>query len=108
MTTGSNFWDASIWSFVISLTILMIAMLVANMLRHAFPALAKLMIPSSVLGGFLNGKVMSVAACSTTQVDDYSKFAMGMFNPEERKDKRENQFPQDLQAAFDLGAELSR
>ena len=53
MTTGSNFWDASIWSFVISLTILMIAMLVANMLRHAFPALAKLMIPSSVLGGFL-------------------------------------------------------
>lgn len=53
MTTGSNFWDASIWSFVISLTILLIAMLVANMLRHAFPALAKLMIPSSVLGGFL-------------------------------------------------------
>ena len=53
MTTGSNFWDVSIWSFVISLTILLIAMLIANMLRHAIPALARLMIPSSVLGGFL-------------------------------------------------------
>ena len=64
--------------------------------------------PERVLGGFLNGKVMTVAACSTTQVDDYSKFAMGMFNPDERKDKRENQFPLDLKAAFDMGAELSR
>ena len=64
--------------------------------------------PERVLGGFLNGKVMTAAACSTTQVDDYGKYAMGMFNPEERKDKRENQFPEDLKAAFDLGAELSR
>ncbi len=53
MTTGINFWDGSIWTFVTTLTILLIAMLVAAILRHAFPAIRKLMIPSSVLGGFL-------------------------------------------------------
>ena len=53
MTTGINFWDSSIWSFVVSLSILLLAMLIANMLGRAIPALKKLMIPSSVLGGFL-------------------------------------------------------
>ena len=53
MTTGINFWDGSIWTFVTTLTILLIAMLAAAILRHAFPAIRKLMIPSSVLGGFL-------------------------------------------------------
>ena len=53
MTTGINFWDGSIWTFVTTLTMLLIAMLAAAILRHAFPAIRKLMIPSSVLGGFL-------------------------------------------------------
>ena len=53
MTTGINFWDQSIWTFVTTLTSLLIAMLAAAVLRHAFPTLRKLMIPSSVLGGFL-------------------------------------------------------
>ncbi|MBO4872612.1 MAG: hypothetical protein J5496_04265 [Lachnospiraceae bacterium] len=53
MTTGINFWDGSIWTFVTTLTILLIAMLAAAMLRRAFPFIRKLMIPSSVLGGFL-------------------------------------------------------
>ena len=53
MTTGINFWDVSIWSFVKTLTILLLAMLIATMLRQAIPPIKKLMIPSSVLGGFL-------------------------------------------------------
>ena len=53
MTTGINFWDSSIWSFIVSLSILLIAMLAANMLGRAVPAIKRLMIPSSVLGGFL-------------------------------------------------------
>lgn len=53
MTTGTNFWDQSIWSFVITLTVLLLAMLVATILRQRFSWIRRFMIPSSVLGGFL-------------------------------------------------------
>lgn len=53
MTTGTNFWDHSIWTFVITLTILLLAMLIAAILRQRFALIRRFMIPSSVLGGFL-------------------------------------------------------
>ena len=53
MTTGQNFWDIEVWSFVIVLSILFIGMLVANTLRRRVPFLRRSLIPSSVLGGFL-------------------------------------------------------
>ncbi len=53
MTTGMNLWDANVWSFVITMTLLFVAMIIANILRNTIPALRRLMIPSSVLGGFL-------------------------------------------------------
>ena len=53
MTTGMNLWDANVWGFVITMTLLFAAMFVANTLRNTVPALRRLMIPSSVLGGFL-------------------------------------------------------
>lgn len=53
MTTGMNLWDASVWSFVITLTILFMAMILANTLRNTLAPLRRLMIPSAVLGGFL-------------------------------------------------------
>ena len=53
MTSGINFWDDSVWSFLLTLAILLAAMLAANILRGLIPALRKAMIPSSVLGGFL-------------------------------------------------------
>jgi len=53
MTSGMNFWDTGVWSFVITLTILFFAMMLANMLRNMIKPLKRLMIPSSVLGGFL-------------------------------------------------------
>ena len=53
MTTGSNFWNLDVWSFVIVLSILFIGMLAANLLRRRVPFLRKSLIPSSVLGGFL-------------------------------------------------------
>ncbi|MBR6654646.1 MAG: hypothetical protein IKL27_07960 [Oscillospiraceae bacterium] len=53
MTTGMNLWDANVWSFVITMTLLFVAMIVANTLRNTIPALRRLMIPSSVLGGFI-------------------------------------------------------
>ena len=53
MTTGMNLWDANVWGFVITMTLLFISMILANALRNTIPALRRLMIPSSVLGGFL-------------------------------------------------------
>jgi ESS family glutamate:Na+ symporter len=53
MVSGLNFWDAEIWSFVITITILLVGMILANTLRQLIKPLRQLMIPSSVLGGFL-------------------------------------------------------
>lgn len=53
MVSGLNFWDTEIWSFVITLTILLLGMMVANILRQVVKPLRTLMIPSSVLGGFI-------------------------------------------------------
>ncbi len=52
MTSG-NFWDNNVWSFIITVTILLVGMMVANMLRRSIKPLRKMLIPSSVLGGFL-------------------------------------------------------
>ena len=53
MTTGMNLWDANVWSFIITMTLLFAAMIIANTLRNTVPFLRRLMIPSSVLGGFI-------------------------------------------------------
>ena len=53
MTGELNFWDVEVWSFVITLAILLGAMLLANVLRRNIPALRKSLIPSSVMGGFI-------------------------------------------------------
>lgn len=53
MTGGMNFWDISVWSFIIALAILLGGMLIANALRRKIPFIRKSLIPSSVLGGFI-------------------------------------------------------
>ena len=53
MTTGMNLWDSNVWSFIITLTMLFVSMIIANTLRNTVAPLRKLMIPSSVLGGFI-------------------------------------------------------
>ena len=53
MTTGMNLWDTSVWSFVLTLSVLFAAMIAANVLRNSFAFLRRALIPSPVLGGFL-------------------------------------------------------
>ncbi len=53
MTGGQNFWDFSVWNLMIELTILLVGMLTANMLRRLIKPLRQSLIPSAVLGGFL-------------------------------------------------------
>ena len=43
MTTGMNLWDANVWSFVITMTLLFGSMIIANTLRNTIPALRRLM-----------------------------------------------------------------
>ena len=53
MTGTFNFWDVEVWSFVVTLAILLAVMLIANILRRSIPFLRKSLLPSSVLGGFI-------------------------------------------------------
>jgi len=59
MTTGMNFWDFEVWSFIVEFAVLLAGMMVANMLRRLIKPLSRSLIPSSVIGGFL---VLAVSA----------------------------------------------
>ncbi len=52
---------------------------------------------------FLHGEVRSYAAFDTLQVKDYSRYDMGYFDEAAKKAHREEQFPADLAACFELG-----
>lgn len=56
----------------------------------------------------LNGTVKILPSCDTLQVKDYSKFNMGSFSEKHKKAHHEKQFPKDLEAARQMGAELVR
>ena len=58
--TNYNLWDMSVWEFFFTLTILFAAMIVANALIRGIKPLRKMLIPASVLGGFLLLIVFSV------------------------------------------------
>ena len=59
------------------------------------------------LFNFLNGKIDIYPSCNTLQVNDYSKYNMGIFDEENKKKSNDEQFPIDLEEAFKMGANLS-
>ena len=61
-----------------------------------------------MMGNFLRGETRVIAASNTLQVTDYSKYQMGMFDPEKKQAYHDEQFPKDLAAAEQMGAELSK
>lgn len=52
-TKMQNFWDYSVWGFLLLLGALLFSMLVANTLKRWIPFLRESLIPTSVLGGTL-------------------------------------------------------
>ena len=48
-----NFWASSVWGSLNLILVLLIALVVANVLKKLFPVLQKTLIPTSVLGGIL-------------------------------------------------------
>ena len=69
------------------------------------PALA---VTESTAPMFFHGKTESYASLDTLQVRDYSKFAMGAFDPEAKQRRHDTQFPVDLQECFKMGERLSK
>ena len=54
----------------------------------------------------LGGSSEYYAACDTLQFEGYSRFAAGTFNEAHKCKVRQEQFPKDLQAAYDIGFRL--
>jgi len=54
------------------------------------------------------GSCETLFVTDTYQFDDYSKYVSTLFNPEEKKKRREEQFPLDCRKAYELGAKLVR
>lgn len=48
-----NFWESSVWGFIILLSVLMISLLVANIIKRKLPFLKNSLVPTSVLAGGL-------------------------------------------------------
>ncbi len=59
------------------------------------------------LGVFLSdGKCPTLCSCDTYQFDDYDKYDVNMFSEPAKRKQREEQFPKDLEKAFELGKSL--
>jgi multimeric flavodoxin WrbA len=54
------------------------------------------------------GYCESMFVTDTLQFDDYSKYVSTLFDPEEKKKRRDEQFPKDCKKAYNLGARLVR
>ncbi len=114
MTTGMNLWDSNVWSFVLTMSALLFAMLAANTLRNICKPLRQLMIPSSVLGGFLLlivlwavEKITGHPLVTTSQLEILTYHglglgfaAMALRNSDKQRDKRSKS------GAFDAGVEV--
>jgi multimeric flavodoxin WrbA len=76
----------------------------AQMVQQAYtPLLSQL---TGLVGGVF-GSSEWVGSHDTLQVDDYSKYDIQICIPEEKIKHRKEQFPRDLQAAFELGKRLA-
>lgn len=53
MANTTTLWDPQVWTFLVTLGIIFTALIVANMLRRLIKPLARTLIPSSVIAGFL-------------------------------------------------------
>jgi multimeric flavodoxin WrbA len=54
------------------------------------------------------GSCQTLISSDTLQVDDYGKYDWTMFNPASKIARREQVFPQDMQAAYDLGVQMAQ
>jgi multimeric flavodoxin WrbA len=56
----------------------------------------------------LGGMVEVYAACDTYQFDDYAKYHAATFDEAHKRKVRNEQFPKDLKAAYEIGCKLTK
>ena len=54
------------------------------------------------------GPTQTLVSGNTLQVNDYEKYNWTMFDPEEKRERREKVFPKERQTAFSLGAKMAK
>ena len=70
-----NFWDFSVWGFLILVGALLASLLVANMLKRRIPFLKKSLVPTSVLGGLMLLLISEIVrVCTGTPLFDMPLF----------------------------------
>lgn len=79
----------------------------ANMPEQAAEHSRQMFESNSSTFRMLGGTTEYYACYSTYQFDDYSKYAAGRLNEEERRKFRDEVFPKDCAKAFEIGARLS-
>ena len=62
-----NFWESSVWGFMLLLSVLMISLLVANIIKRKVPFLKNSLVPTSVLAG---GLILLVSITYTLIVEN--------------------------------------
>ena len=71
----SNFWDFSVWGAFNLVTVLLLSLLAANLMKKYIPGLEKSLIPSSVLGGGILLMISAVfTACTGKAMFDTTFF----------------------------------
>ncbi len=71
-----NFWDYSVWSWILLFGVLLGSLLVGNMLKKGIPLLRGSLIPTSVLGG----GVLLIVAAIFKAVSGHVMFDTGIFS----------------------------
>jgi len=59
----------------------------------------------NTLGGMV-GTVKTIISSDTLQVNNYDKYNWTMFDPQAKKERHEKVFPQDMEKAYSMGAEM--
>ncbi len=57
--------------------------------------------------GRIFGQAETLCACETLQFEDYGKYVFDYFDPEERKQRHAQLFPENCRKAFELGGRLA-
>lgn len=70
-----NFWESSVWGFILLLSVLLVTILVANILKRTIPFFKNSLIPTSVLAG---GMILIVSIAYTLIIENVGNLSETM------------------------------
>jgi len=75
-----NFWESSVWGFILLLSVLMVGLLVANIIKRKVPFLKNSLVPTSVLAGGLILIISITYTLIVENVDSLSNLPKNIFD----------------------------